>query len=199
MATVRAIVNGAFEDTGITGEGETPSDAMGDTGLELLKSLYRHLIVAGTLGQMTGRLVTADYEAGENERVMNSTASAVTITLPTTVEAETTSDATDSAVDTANRQPRHLSVVEVVADTPDASIYDAAIGAWVSVDGLTLNSTAPLGISHRMGIQSMLAVRLCSRFQVPVPDGIANEARAGRAAMISNWHAPRMTAQAEYF
>lgn len=197
MATVRAIVNGAFQDAGLYGAGETPTDDDADLALDLVKSLYRHLIVAGTFGRMNSRLVTGDYTAGENERVVNGTDADVTVTLPTEIEAE--EDPGIEGVSTTDRQPKDLSIVEVAGSTADASIYDASLGAWVSVDGLTLNSAAPLGVSHRLGIQALLGVRLCTRFQVPIPPELAAEATAGRRAMAMNWHAPRQPTQAEYF
>lgn len=197
LPTCREIVNGAFQDAFLTEANETPTDSDADVGLELLKSLYRHLVIGGTLGRMTSRLVTGDYTAGENERIVNGTDDAVTITLPTEVEAE--EDPGIEGVDTAYRQPAHLALAEVVGDTPAVSIYDASVGSWVSIEDLTLNSTAPLGQVHRFGLQAMLAVRLCPRFRVPVPDVILAEAVSGRRAMTMNWHAPQLPVQATYF
>lgn len=197
MATCRAIVNGAYQDAGLYGSGETPSDDDGDLGLELLKSTYRHMVASGLLGQMVPRLVTDDYTAGENELIADGAATDSTITVPASVDQEEPDGV--EGVDQTDRAPKHLSVVEVAGEDEAALIYDAPTGAWIRIDNLTLNDTAPLGVSHRLGLQAMLAVRLCPRFQVPVPPGIAYEASIGRRAMAINVRAPRLTATADYF
>ncbi len=132
MSTVRSLVNRAHRYLKTYGSGETPSDADGDIGLEELQLYLKQNVAKGVFGLLTEVVTDADYEAGENERITNTSGVAITVTLPALVE---------DAVTGEDRAPEDRSVVVVAGDS--TSLYDAEYGDWVNIDTLTLNSPEP--------------------------------------------------------
>jgi hypothetical protein len=165
--TVRTLVNRAHRYLKTYGSGETPSDDDGDIGLEELKALLRQMIAKGVFGPITDVAVTEDYEAGENERVNNLSASAITVTMPSTIE---------DAVTGEDRAPEDRAVVIVPADS--YNIYDANQGEWVEVEALTLNSVEPF---YAFNLGWLLAEQMSESFHVelgPIAKGKADTTRA---------------------
>lgn len=153
MATVRRVATAAARKIGVSSEGQPtlqPYDM--DVGLEILSGIYDHMMATGDFGRLTDVKVEADYTAKEFERITNTTATDVTITLPATIE--------DVCVEGDERIPYDLCPVVVVDPTtgvPSNYIYDAIVGDWVALFDLTLDSEAPLSTRGMDNLACVLA------------------------------------------
>lgn len=156
--TCREAIKRALRMLGVLGKGEEPSADDANDGLSALVTLYADLIGNGTLGALTPVIADADYEAGENERVVKG---AHTITLPTTVTDDCSSEA---------RPPRNRAVVVIATTTPEHHIYVAEQAVWVQTDTLELDDFAPLSSE---GLCARLAASLSVEQGVPLPPLIA--------------------------
>jgi hypothetical protein len=167
--TVRTLVNRAHRYMKTYGAGETPTDDDADVALEELKLYLRQNISKGVFGPLTEVAIEADYEAGENERVVNVSGSAVTVTLPATLEDEDTGE---------DRAPQDRSVVIVAGG--DTSIYDANQGEWVTIEDLTLNSVEPF---EGFNLGWPLALQLSETFQLQPGPVLIAKAETTQAAL----------------
>lgn len=145
MATVRDIVTNALKLARILSSGETPTADEAQDGVTCLQSLYDHWLHNGMFGELEDVYLDEDDTAEEGKRYF----------VPT---GYTLTDAT-SAYDDNNvtRQPRDLSVYEVLteAGTRTVKLYDRI--SWVDLLDLDLNSTAPLSSRGEMGLAACLA------------------------------------------
>src|SRR5690349_1335743 len=127
MISCDTVCSLALGKLGIIGAGATPDTEDAALALRSLKSYYQKLINAGAFGALTDVIpAVTDYEAGENERIVND--GTVTVTLPVTLPSyyETTQYGFSGyTVDASTaRPPRDLSVVSVVnTDTNEISDY----------------------------------------------------------------------------
>lgn len=148
MTTVRQIVTDGLRLTGFIGFNATPTSPEAEMGLDGLQSLYDTWVTGGMFGRLTDTYKTANYTAKENERVIAPTA--ITVTFPTSL---------DDDENGGSRAPRDLSIIETVLNSVRAvKIYDRT--GWVTVTGLTLDSTAPLAERGRHGLALCLARHL---------------------------------------
>lgn len=165
--TMRDTVTGALRMLGVRALVDTPDAAEMDLGLDA----FQNMIASLPKVRLTDVLIDAAYTAGEDERVFNTTASPVVITLPDTV--------TD-ALTGIERPPRNGAMV-VVAVTGTRHIYISELGAWQTSTGLTLESVQPFGPEHEQGLRAMLAVRLAPELQkTSVPEWVVAMAELGR-------------------
>jgi hypothetical protein len=148
--------------------------------LEAAKGMYRGFIGNGMFGPTTDVLIEDDYEAGENERIVNSSADDVTITLPLNI--------TECGVD---RTPEDRAFVIIAGADPLYYIYDADVADWVEIGGLTLDSNAPLSGRFETGLASLLAVHILSEYGMEPSAILADMARTAHAAM--RLKKPRLT------
>lgn len=117
------------------------------------QDMLMSLPALGLGGPLDDVLISANYTAGENEAITDSSGSAV-ITKPTTVVDD------DTGLD---RAPRNGAVIQINgASSPTIWVYVAYLQAWKQFTGLTLNSESPLGPVHNEGLAAMLAVRIAS-------------------------------------
>jgi hypothetical protein len=170
--TVRQLVTRAFRYLGLASEGiPAPLDYDADVGLQALKGLYLQFIAGGAFGVLTDVLTDADYDANENERVINSSAGSIVVTNPTTI--------TESGV---TRAPYDRSVIIVAGGS--TFLYDADLAGWQTIETLTLNSTAPLAQRYGTALAALLAASLAPEYQTqlsPIAVALADEgARALR-------------------
>jgi hypothetical protein len=148
--------------------------------LEAHKGMLRGFIGNGMFGPAADVLIEEDYEAGENERVINNSADDVTITLPLTI--------TECGVD---RTPEDRAFVIIAGADPLYYIYDADVADWVEIGGLTLDSNAPLSGRFETGLASLLAVHILSEYGMEPSAILADMARTAHAAM--RLKKPRLT------
>ena len=164
MATCQSIITSALRRLRIIDETEAPTAEHGVTGLEALQGLFDRYVNAARLEDY---VATANYEAEENQRIRLD-GGAWTITYPETID------------DEDGRDPYDLSVVVVAGATPTHKIYDAQLGAWVTVSGLTLNDECPLSTRNRSAIVGALCEQLSSEYGRPMDAALMHDASHGR-------------------
>lgn len=148
MATCQSIITTAFRRLRVLDEREEPTTEHGIVGLDALQGLFDHYI---STAQLTDYVATANYTAKENERIRLSGGS-WTITAPTTIS------------DDGDRDPYDLSAIVVAGATPVHKIYDAQLGTWVTVSGLTLAGECPLSTRNRAAMTGVLAKQLSGEY-----------------------------------
>lgn len=173
MTTMRVLLTRAMRRTRARSLVDTPAPEEMDAALEDAQAFFMGL-TARTLADV---LVSADYTAGEDERVFNSSGSPIVVTLPETV-----------TVWGVERPPRNGALVEVAA-AATRSIYIADQGAWNAVTGLTLDTEQPFGLPMDDALSDMLAVRMCDAIFQREPSAmlvaLASQARAAFDARFS--------------
>jgi hypothetical protein len=169
MSTVRSLVNRAHRYLKTYGSGETPTDDDADVALEELLLYLKQNVAKGVFGPLTEVVIEDDYEAGENERVVNTSGVAVTVTLPDTVTDAYTGD---------ERAPYDRSVVVVAGES--TNLYDAEFGDWVTVETLTLNSDEPFA-SYNLAWP--LALQLAETFNLQPGPVLLGKADSTQAAL----------------
>lgn len=189
--TVQDIIRRALRRINYLKLDDEPTPSEFDTGVVALQSVYLDLIEFGA--DLTDVVVTADYSANENERIFNTSGSAVVITPPTTVE--------DFDVDVSVnadhlRPPRDMSVIAIAEAVPEVHVYDASQGAWVSVYGLSLTSTAPWSNIWSSGLTALLGVAMAEELGVNIPGSVAGAAIDARTRMIARM---QMSAGSTFF
>lgn len=169
--TVRQIVTRAARKIGAANEGQpSPAPYDADVLKQALLDWYLTAIDAGTFGALKPVSVSADYTAKENERIANISGGDITITLPVTVTDRWTCKP---------RAPRDGAVVQVSGDT--TWLYDSALGDWVDLGALTLESAAPLSGRSADGLASVVAVLVMEERGLEA--GAQTVARAARFRM----------------
>ena len=155
--SVRDTLEGAIAWTGARPLGDTPEDGEMTACLAHFQNMLLALPSLGMAGQLTDVIITADYEAGENERIFNTDLDdgdePFQVTLPREIE--------DDAVESGSRPPRHGAVVKIAGDDGQTFVYIAYLGAWVTLQGLALNDDQPLGAEFEEALQTMLGARIC--------------------------------------
>lgn len=174
MATCTQIIKLAMRKLKLLRAGANPTASEGVDYLAVLQDLYVTWVDKGRFGALTEVIATADYTAGENERIR---ADGHTITFPLNI--------TDA--DTGlNRAPNDLALVVVITagQEPVRKIYDANRGEWVSLTGLTANGEAPLSSRGQDGLAACLAVQIADENDAAIPEAVAVAQRAflGRIA-----------------
>lgn len=208
MATCQALIKRSLRMLGELASGREPSSNEAADALQALQGLYKHLVATGTLGRLRDVLTATNYTAGENERVINTSGGAITITLPTTVtDYNDYSSAAGSTYDygfcgsgNGTRAPRDRSVVVKAGATPTTWIYDADLAAWVDIDGLTLTSAAPFTQKLETGMAALLATHIASEYREgPVSPMVSVGAAQCVSALTRRADSPATVAASEYF
>lgn len=179
--TVQDIITRAIILTGARSFSQIPG--ANETAAAL--TTFQNMLLGLPRTVLTDVLITANYTAGENERITNS-GGPFTVTKPTTV------------VDTKTgltRAPHNGAVVEVAnATTPTRHIYITELAGWQQVHGLALTDASPFGPEHNEGLAAMLAVRLypvLQQDQTRSPSAVTLQlAQQGRAAIRQRFRQP---------
>lgn len=183
MKTCRQIITRSLRMLGVLGEGNpAPTAAQGDDGLQALIGLYAGLMGTGTFGPLKDVLITANYTAGENERVIDATG-LLTVTLPLTVAVSLCEGEPYEPTCGTTRPVQDRSIVLQPGAAPKAWIFDSDLNAWSDVNVLTLDSAAPLSGRFETGLCAMLALNIAPEFGLDAPAQIAALADAGHAAI----------------
>jgi hypothetical protein len=153
MTTCREGVTRTLRYLGLVSEGQpAPSAYDAQNALQALQNVYLEFISAGRFGPSTDVLISADYTASENERVINETVTDYTISLPDTI------DTTDACGATVTRAPYDRSFVIVAGGS--TFLYDADLAGWQEIEALTLDSDMPLGRRYFLGLAALTALAL---------------------------------------
>jgi hypothetical protein len=202
MATCRDITKGALRKIGKLGAGREPRAADASDALEALRGLYRSLINSGAFGRLRDVIPTADYTAGENERIFRNQDQVLEITLPEVVSADLCGprpydeecDVYPNAVtDRNSRPPRDCAVVVIVdafSGTTSDFIYDGHEKVWHSLYDLTDTSTAPLSFRDPEGLKALLAMQIVDEYGGTLGAATARQAGIFQSSLINRWSMP---------
>lgn len=179
MTTMRALLTRAIRKSRARALGDTPAAEEYEAGLEDAEAFFMTL----TARALTDVIITANYEAGEDERITDLTGS-YTVTRPTEITGQ-------------DRPPRNGAIIEVTGTTPTRHIYVSELKAWMPVRGLTSNTEFPFGPTLEDAMADMLAVRFCdSIFQRSPTEMLVQLASQGRMAFDARF-APPISAQVD--
>jgi len=128
--------------------------------------------------------ITANYTAGENERIRVNTDSAVTISVPESVSSAVRQLWNCNQIELictgySDRAPKNgarVHISDVYSDSQATFYYRSDIAQWTRVDGLTLDSEMPLGDDCLTDISAMLATHLAPYYGTqisPITAGLA--------------------------
>lgn len=168
MTTNRDIITRAFRLIGQLAAGEVPTSDEASDALVTFQSIIFALPGIGFPDGLTEVDITADYTAGEDERIRSTSGSPV-VTLPTTI--------TDS--DGTVRPPRNGARVQIIGSAGKFYLYVSAQGAWVALDDMALETVFPLGYEHEEGFASVLATRLAPEYGAVISEPLAIMAERG--------------------
>lgn len=207
MATCQVLIKRALRMLGELRSGREPPANEAADALQSLQGLYKHLVATGTLGALRDVLVSANCTAGENQRIVNTSGSPITITLPTTVQ-----DHSNYASDTCiwdygfigatdgTRPPRDRAVVVEAGTSPKTYLYDADLAAWVLIDSLTLTSVAPFTQKLETGMAALLALHMAPEYgDAPPSPLVISGAGQCMSALTQRRDSQLTTTSSEYF
>jgi hypothetical protein len=190
MPTCRDIIREALRDLGaISGTREPTANEAAD-GMAKLQSIYSTMAHSGVFGRMNDVVVSVlPYAAKEQDRVLQTVAG--TVTLPVTVT-------DDGAIE--QRPPRDLAAISVrYLGTVTFSVYDGAIGSWVSLLGLTLDTEAPLALRMREPLTARLAMMLAGAYNLQPSPVTVMMARKLHQLANGRWDNATTPVSATYF
>lgn len=193
MATCEEIVKGAFRRAGVSRDLDEVRPREMGRGLQVFRDIYLELVAAGAFGRFNDVAVAEDYTAKEQDRILITTESAVSVTVPETITDDNTG---------VERPPLDCSIIAVtdVASTDRATfIYDGAYAAWTMIEDLALASFAPLSVRYRSGLEARLAVRLAEENGMMVTPELRRQEAQGVLALLHRFDAPRVETTANYF
>ena len=198
MATCSDLIKGAFRRAGISRDLDEVRPREMDRGMQVLQDIYLGLIGSGAFGRMNDVVVTADYDAEEQDRILVNTGDDVTVTLPATVD--------DAYAENGVRPPRDGTIV-IVTDALSTArktyIYDAtsdvAAGMWSAVEDMELSTQAPLAVRYRAGLEARMAVRLSEENGMAVTPELRRQEAQGIGALLHRFDAPERATQPDYF
>jgi hypothetical protein len=189
MTTIRDIITRAHRRANITDAGEALSSEDAQNGLDELQEL---VFALPGMRHWTDVLATANYTAGENERIRCS--SGVTVTVPTTVSSAQTvlfccNDVELICEGYDDRAPKDGARVQVItsANVSTTYYYRADTGEWVTASGLTLAGDVPLNADMHGYLNAMLCLRLCDAQGVQAPPAVVLDAQTGATAMRARY------------
>lgn len=177
MATCRQLITRSLRQLSVVSTGRpvaTAAEAV--DALESLKALYASLITEGLFGKITDVLTDEDYTADENERVINNSETAITVSLP--FEVTETINGAD-----VTRAPEDRAFVLVAGTDPQAWLYDADLGDWTDTNLLTLDDYAPLSGRFLAHLSALLALDVAGEYGAEPTPSLAQHAARGRAAL----------------
>lgn len=191
--TVRQILTRAARKIGQATEGQpapVPWDM--DGLLEILQAWYESSMNGGLFGQLVDVFKDEAYTAAEFDRVRKD--AAVTITLPDTITDADTGE---------ERAPLDLCPIVVTypgqADYPQLNVYDADVGDWVRLDGLTLDSVAPLSGRGANGLAAIVAALKIEDHGLEPGRVMTSQALGFRMNIASRHGSVRRAVDYEYF
>lgn len=175
--TCLRIGTGAMRKIGVLPIGREPTAAQGEQFMVTLQAMYNELVGQGVFGRLIDSKITAStYTAHEGERVVINT-TVTTVTIPTTITTEWGYAPVGGPYDygwgawpsTLPRPPHDNAIIQVARSNLGSAltyIYDAPRATWAVLEGLVLADIAPLSERYGEALKSILALKLCSPFNV---------------------------------
>lgn len=166
MTTLRVIFARSARMARAMQLGETPAAEEAAAMLEDAQGFF----LTHPIRKLTDVLISANYEAEENERI-SWTSGSPTVTYPTSI-----------GTGSAARTPQNGAIVETTGTSGSTrKIYIAELKTWMTLTGLTADSEQPFGPTHDADVAAMLAARFCGPvFQTATPDDVIALANRGR-------------------
>lgn len=165
MSTVRQVITTTLRWLNVTGR-NVPKAYQAADALEDLQTLYLELISEGA--DLQDVLITGNYTAGENQRILDTLAPTAVVSFPATINTPLTNPRfnylTDAAVNNTLRAPTDFSTIVLAGSTPQTVVYDANLGAWVSIEGLALDDAAPWSVYLGQSLVAMLAAVIADSY-----------------------------------
>lgn len=173
MATCRDVITEALRVLGALAPGDEAAVDELASGLDAMQTLVLEL--HAQRGPLTDVDVSADYTAGENQRLRIEQGSTATVSLPNSVNVLYAAAPYDygfmgggwaragsvaAADGGALRAPRDGARIEIVGVTQAIYFYRADLNEWVSILGLTLDTPFPLNERYRGHMAALIAQRL---------------------------------------
>lgn len=207
MATCQALIKRSLRMLGELNSGRDPPPNEAADALEALQGLYKHLVASGTLGGLRDVLASGNVTAGENQRIVNTSGGAITITLPTTVNDYNNYEGGscspyDYGFHGSNgaRAVRDRAVVVEAGASPTTWIYDADLASWVNIDALTLAGQAPFTQKLETGMAALLAAHIVAEYRdSSLPPTVAVGAAQCMSALTQRRDSPATVAATEFF
>lgn len=185
--TVLDWVSRSMRMLGVIAAGQVPTGQRGQDALEVANGLILSLPEIGMAPTLREVIISADYTAGEDERIVNISGADLTISLPETIDDCGTL-----------RTPRNGARVVVTGDTAITFIYLANSG-WHQVSGLELTDPAPLGPELYTGLCAVLAVHLGPEYDQEPSASVVALAQAGLIAISTQfWRSVEVSAPSEF-
>lgn len=198
-STCQAIVRSAWRKSGIVAAGTFLSTLQLNIGMENLIDMYLGWLGAGMFGKLRDFYLptganwppASPLPAGCGVsplvwvRIYQSDPTS-TITLPITLPSYGPSgviQVPDGAF---------IEVTNPNAETPILAdyLYDSSLG-WINLQGLTLNSIAPLSARHVEAIKANLACILADEGGFPPPPGVMKQAAMGKLSIATRYDSVR--------
>lgn len=202
MATVRAAVNEALRALRSTGLGDDPNADELAVGLEAAQNLV--LEIHEARGALLDLDVSANYVAGENQRVRITSGAVVQVTLPNSVAMFWQWDpydygfvpghpglppagSTGAADNIQYRAPTDGARIEIVGTSQALYFYRADLNQWMPALGLTTDTELPFNNRLLGPFEAMLAERLADAVSnaPQVSPALARRIAQGRAAIFT--------------
>jgi len=210
MANCSSIINRALRKIGRLGAGRDARPADAQDALDVLRGMYLSWISSGAFGRLSDVIVSSDFTAGENMRVVRPYGVTATITLPETVpmyadplpyNREREYYTNYESVDGNNRPPRDGAVV-VIADQATGTtltwIYDGSVKVWREIDTMTLTDLAPMSAGDPDGLAACLAVECADQFAGEPSQLTVRAAVRFTTELTSRFSMPRQVTQGVY-
>ena len=162
-----------------------------DDAFTALAAMYRSWINSGAFGRLSDVTPTADYVAGENQRIFRNSSATLEITLPETVDD-----------DSHQVTPLDCSVI-VINDAFTGGvyefIYDGQNKKWQSLYDLVITDEAPLSRRDEQGLAACLAETMADEFSGNIGPFTMRQAAAFRTALTHRYSTPAIRVQGEYY
>lgn len=191
MSSCLTIVNLALRKIGQLASGREARAVDRDDAFAALTAMYRAWINSGAFGRLSDVTPTADYVAGENERIFRNSDATLEITLPETVDD-----------DGRMLTPLDTSVVVIVdafSGTVTEFIYDGQIKAWVLLYDLAITDEAPLSRRDEQGLAACLAVAIVDEFGGELGPSTMQQAAHFKQALTTRYSMPATQTIGEYY
>lgn len=213
--TCTQILVGAARKLGVLAIGRSLTAPQGESGMEMLQSLYLELVGQGVFGRMIDTLVTdSSYDAHENERVICDRTVTTVVNLPSEISAEWIPNQgyiggpfdygwSNSASSTWPRAPHDNAIIQIAdqnnADNGETHVYDAPRASWVEITALALNSTAPLSERYGEALKALMAEKWAPDFNVAPPPTLAAQVATAKSLLSHRYDRNARAAVGCYF
>lgn len=208
MTTCRDIVRLALGRLRQLRAGEDPAGSEVTDGMVMLQSLYDGWVSSGLFGRLNDIIISANYTANEQDRVIND--GNYTVELPLSYTPTVPSgtyyplwpdERRWTALQTSTSlPPRDLAMIEIMdAGSPQRFLYSAHLRQWVQINGLALTDVAPLAEHGAMGLASCLASIMGDEYGAQLGPSVQKLATEFKWGLSSRYDSQRVAGMQDYF